>query len=327
MADGELRILQKIELPPFRPLRLWRGGDLQTLRNWLRPPKDTLDQWPGEGHIFNCHDGSGDRLIAKLHRPGHPGRRPLVLLIHGLSGSEDSYYCRVTAGHLLAAGYPVMRLNLRGAGPGRDFAKTTYHAGRSEDIASVILDLDVKLKRHGVVAIGYSLGGNVLLKYLSEIGANADLLGAVTISAPIDLRATAHCITSKRNRLYHAHLIDGMRQERGHDAKDIRTITEFDNRIVAPEAGYRDAQEYYADCSAAPRLGSIRVPTLVIHASDDPWIPVTCYGQVRWDDNPYLQLKLPVSGGHVGFHGIGLDRPWYDMAILRFLDVLRHKAH
>jgi predicted alpha/beta-fold hydrolase len=322
MADGELRKLRTLDLPPFRPLRLWRGGDLQTLRNWLRPPKDVLDRWPGEGHIFTCRDGSGDRLIAKLHRPAHPVKRPLILLIHGLSGSEDSYYVRVSAGHLLEAGYPVMRLNLRGAGPGRDFAKGTYHAGRSEDIASVVTDLDPKLKRYGVVAVGYSLGGNVLLKYLGEAGANADLLAAVSISAPIDLRATAHCLISKRNRLYHAHLIEGMRKERGPTAKDIRTITEYDNRIVAPENGFRDAEEYYAESSAAPRLGGVRVPTLVIHASDDPWIPVHCYGEVRWDDNPYLQLKLPTSGGHVGFHGQGLDRPWYDMALLRFLALL-----
>lgn len=322
MADGQLRTLQKLDLPPFRPLRLWRGGDLQTLRNWIRPPKENLDTWPAEGHIFTCNDGSGDRLIAKLHRPAHPGKRPLVLLIHGLSGSEDSYYVRVSASHLLAAGYPVMRLNLRGAGPGRDFAKGTYHAGRSEDVSAVLMELDAKLKRHGVVAVGFSLGGNVLLKYLSEAGTNADLLGAASISAPIDLKATQLCITSRRNRLYHAHLIDGMRVERGPDAKDIRTITEFDNRIVAPENGFRDADEYYAECSAARRLGGIRVPTLVIHASDDPWIPVACYGQVKWDDNPYLQLKLPVSGGHVGFHGLGLDRPWYDMALLRFLALL-----
>lgn len=326
MADGQVRILEKIDLPPFRPLPLWRGGDLQTLRNWIRPPKDDLDRWPGEGHVITCNDGSGDRLIAKLHHPAQAGKRPLVLLVHGLSGSEDSYYIRVSASHLLAAGYPVMRLNLRGAGPGRDFAKATYHAGRSEDIASALAGIDAKVKRHGVLAVGFSLGGNVLLKYLGEAegAAAADLLGAVSISAPIDLRATAHCITSKRNRLYHAHLIDGMRTERGLAAKDIRTITEYDNRIVAPENGYRDAEEYYAECSASRRLGGVRVPTMIIHASDDPWIPVASYGQVKWDDNPYLQLKLPVSGGHVGFHGLGLDRPWYDMAILRFLDVLRH---
>ena len=322
MADGQIRTLRKLELPPFRPLRLWRGGDLQTLRNWIRPPKDNLDLWPGEGHIFTCNDGTGDRLIAKLHRPTDAGKRPLILLIHGLSGSEDSYYVRVSASHLLAAGYPVMRLNLRGAGPGRDFAKGTYHAGRSEDIASALAGLDPRQKRHGVVAVGFSLGGNVLLKYLSETGANADLLGAVSISAPIDLKATSVSITSKRNRLYHAHLIDGMRVERGIIAKDIRTITEYDNRIVAPENGFRDAVEYYAESSAAPRLGGVRVPTMVIHASDDPWIPVACYGQVKWDDNPYLQLKLPVSGGHVGFHGQGLDRPWYDMALLKFLQIL-----
>ena len=119
MADTRLNVLQHFDLPPFRPLPLWRGGDLQTLRNWLKPPRETLDDWPGEELIFSCLDGSGDRLSAKLHRPEEGGHRPLILLVHGLSGSEDSFYVRVSAAHLLRAGYPVLRLNLRGAGPGR----------------------------------------------------------------------------------------------------------------------------------------------------------------------------------------------------------------
>ncbi len=170
------------------------------------------------------------------------------------------------------------------------------------------------------------MGGNVVLKYLSEVGAHADLLGAVTISAPIDLRATAHCITSKRNRLYHAHLIEGMRQERGLDAKDIRTITEYDNRIVAPENGFRDAE------NITPNVPQHRVSAVSVcrrSSSTPPTIPgfrsrptARCVGTTTRS----CHLKLPVSGGHIGFHGIGLDRPWYDLAILRFLDILRHKT-
>ncbi|MBL8708001.1 MAG: alpha/beta fold hydrolase [Rhodospirillaceae bacterium] len=319
MADSGLNPLATFDLPPFRPLPLWRGGDLQTLRNWLKPPRDTVDEWPSEICLFDCNDGSGDRLVARLHQPEGSDGKPLLLLIHGLSGCEDSFYVRVSAGHLLAAGYPVLRLNLRGAGPGRSHARWTYHAGRSADLAACLAGLDPALKRNGIVAVGYSLGGNLLLKYLGEAGANADLLAAVSISAPIDLKAAQQRLGSHRNRLYHAHLLANMRVERGPSARNIRSIREFDSRIVAPENGFRSADEYYAECSATRYLAAIRRPTLVIHAGDDPWIPAMSYATVEWDANPNLHLKLPVSGGHVGFHGQGLDRPWYDMAIQRFL--------
>lgn len=322
MADTRISHFEQLDLPPFRPLPLWRGGDLQTLRNWLKPPKDTIDDWAAETRVFDCRDGSGDRLIAKLHRPEDANGKPLILLVHGLSGSEDSFYVRVSAGHLLKAGYPVMRLNLRGAGPGRPLARGTYHAGRSEDVAACLAGIDPELTRHGIVAVGYSLGGNVLLKYLGEAGSNAEVMAAVSISAPIDLSAAQHRLGTHRNRLYHAHLLANMRAEKGPAARGIRSIREYDSRIVAPENGYRSAEEYYAECSANRYLHAIRRPTLVIHAGDDPWIPAMSYAEVKWGDNPSLQLKLPVSGGHVGFHGVGLDRPWYDLALLRFLERL-----
>lgn len=322
MADIRLSHFEQLDLPPFRPLPLWRGGDLQTLRNWLKPPKDTIDDWAAETRVFDCNDGSGDRLIARLHRPDDVEHKPLILLIHGLNGSEDSFYIRVSAGHLLKAGYPVMRLNLRGAGPGRSFSRSNYHAGRSEDIAACLKGLDSELTRNGIVAVGYSLGGNVLLKYLGETGANADLMAAVSVSAPIDLSAAQHRLATHRNRLYHAHLLANLRDETGPAARGIRSIREYDARIVAPAHGFQSAEQYYAECSANRRLLAIRRPTLVIHAGDDPWIPAMSYAEVKWGDNPYLHLKLPVSGGHVGFHGVGLDRPWYDLALLRFLELL-----
>ena len=319
MADGRLSLFERFDLPPFRPLPMWRGGDLQTLRNWLKPPKDMLDLWAGESCIFDCGDGSGDRLLGKLHRPVAEGDKPLLLLVHGLNGSEDSFYCRVTAGHLLAAGYPVLRLNLRGAGPGRSLSRSNYHAGRSEDVAACLAGLAPDLLRNGVVAIGYSLGGNLLLKYLGEAGADAGVMAAVTVSAPIDLKAAQQRLGTHRNRLYHAHLLSNLRDETGPEARGIRSIHEYDNKIVAPANGYASAEEYYEECSARRYLARIRRPTLMIHAGDDPWIPAMSYAAVKWSDHPLLHLKLPVSGGHVGFHGIGLDRPWYDMALLRFL--------
>lgn len=319
MADSRLSLFDHFDLPPFRPLPMWRGGDLQTLRNWLKPPRDLLDDHAATAFVFDCRDGSGDRLLAKLHRPEADGGKPLVLLVHGLNGSEDSFYCRVSAAHLLAAGYPVMRLNLRGAGPGRSFSRANYHAGRSEDVGHCLAGLPPDLLKHGVVAVGYSLGGNLLLKYLGEAGSDAGLMAAVTISAPIDLRAAQQRLGTHRNRLYHAHLLANLRDETGPAARGIRSIHEYDHKIVAPANGYRSAEEYYAECSAQRYLGRIRRPTLLIHAGDDPWIPAMSYAEVKWGEHASLHLKLPVSGGHVGFHGQGLDRPWYDLALLRFL--------
>jgi len=148
------------------------------------------------------------------------------------------------------------------------------------------------------------------------------VMAAVAISAPIDLKAAQQRLGTHRNRLYHAHLLATLREETGPGARRIRSIHEYDNKIVAPANGYRSAEEYYAECSANRYLMKIRRPTLVIHAGDDPWIPAMSYAEVKWGDNPDLMLKLPVSGGHVGFHGQGLDRPWYDIAILRFLERL-----
>jgi predicted alpha/beta-fold hydrolase len=322
MADTSLRPFEKLDLPPFRPLPMWRGGDLQTLRNWLKPPKENVDAWPAEPLIFDCGDGSGDRLLARLHRPMSDSGKPLVLLVHGLNGSEESFYVRVSASHLLAAGYPVMRLNLRGAGPGRALSRSNYHAGRSEDVAACLAGMTPAMLAHGVVAVGYSLGGNLLLKYLGEAGGNAAVMAAVTVSAPIDLKVAQQRLGTHRNRLYHAHLLANLRDETGPAARGIRSIHEYDNKIVAPANGYRSAEEYYAECSARRYLGRIRRPTLLIHAGDDPWIPAMSYAEVKWSEHPSLHLKLPVSGGHVGFHGVGLDRPWYDMALLRFLETI-----
>lgn len=323
MADSILTLFERFDLPPFRPLPMWRGGDLQTLRNWLKPPEDRLDDHAAVAFVFDCRDGSGDRLLAKLHRPQIDRGKPLVLLVHGLNGSEDSFYCRVSAAHLLAAGYPVMRLNLRGAGPGRSFSRSNYHAGRSEDVGHCLAGLSPELVKNGVVAVGYSLGGNLLLKYLGEAGSNAEVMAAVTISAPIDLKLAQQRLGTHRNRLYHAHLLANLRDETGPAARGIRSIHEYDDKIVAPANGYRSAEEYYTECSAKRHLANIRRPTLLIHAGDDPWIPAMSYAEVKWSEHPSLHLKLPVSGGHVGFHGQGLDRPWYDLALLRFLAMLQ----
>jgi len=307
------------KVPRFVPLPPWFGGDLQTLRNYLRPPADTiLAQWPGEILRFAMKDDTGDELVGTLHQPTEAQGKPLVLLLHGLTGCQDSTYVRVTARELLHASYPVLRLNWRGAGPSLGKTRAFYHAGRSEDLHAVIGSMTGALAGNGIVAIGYSLGANVLLKYVGERAGLSHLRAAIAVSPPIDLHAAQQRLAHRRNQRYHDYLLARMREERS-CADDVATILDFDNRVVAPASGFRDALDYYAQCSSGPRLGGIRTPTLIIHAMDDPWIPSKTFREIAWGQFRHIRLLMPWSGGHVGFHALGLKRPWHDEVALRFL--------
>lgn len=324
--------LARDAFPPFLPRAPWWGGDLQTLRNFLIGRQARLGAFPAERIELPLRDGSGDRLLAALNRPSvrPAAARPLVVLIHGLSGCEQSFYMLKTAHDLLGLGYPVLRLNLRGAGPSRPVCRFQYHAGRTEDLANALAGLPPALTTAGIVAIGYSLGGNMLLKFLGERGSAAPVKAAVSVSAPLDLVATSRYMMRRRNAIYQAHLLRDMRRESlGAGAeftasereaiRSARSIWEFDHRFSAPRNGYAGAEDYYEHNAARHYLDGIAVPTLMIHALDDPWIPADAYLAREWRRNPSLVPLLAQSGGHVGFQGKDRRRPWHDVCIARFL--------
>ncbi len=317
------------DFPPFRPLPPWFGGDLQTLRTTVREAFGRASAriaGPSERLSFPMPDGSGDVLLGALDRPAVAGR-PLAVLIHGLTGDEDGTYMHATAGALLSAGLPVLRLNLRGAGPSRSLCRGSYHAGRSEDLRAVIAQLPSDLVEAGLVLVGYSLGGNMLLKFLGEGDGTVPVRAAAAISAPIDLAATSRRFLAPRNALYHRWLLDRMKAEAlatpGLDPAlataipGLRSTLAFDEVVIAPRNGFAGAADYHHRCSAVRHMGGIRTPTLVIHALDDPWIPADVYTGFPWSRTPVLVPLLPPSGGHVGFH----DRAgaWHDLCLLRFL--------
>jgi predicted alpha/beta-fold hydrolase len=328
--DGEFHERAAADYGEFRPRLPWIGPDLQTIRNFVARPKVDLRPWPARRLWF---EADGDRLTGLWHRTGRLDR-PLVVLIHGLTGCERSSYVRVTAFHLLQRGYPVLRMNLRGAGPSRPHCREGYHAGRSDDLQRVLEQLPTGAARSGVAVVGYSLGGNILLRFLADPAAAAHpVRAAVSISAPIDLAVTQRRILEPRNRVYHAYLLSRMRKEALLLLRDRKwrrrvllanSVREFDERIVAPLYGFAGADDYHARCSAAPVLGQIRTPTLMIHGLDDPWIPAEPYLAFNWRAHPQLTALLPPKGGHVGFHGQGDRTPWHDRCIARFFD--RHLA-
>jgi uncharacterized protein len=321
-----------LDLPTFRPRFPWWGGDLQTIANRLRGVSISLAPHGTERLGFPLPDGTGDTLLASLDRPAAPrAGAPLAILIHGLTGAEDSLYLFTMARLLLDRGRRVLRLNLRGAGPSRPVCGQHYYAGRSQDLRALLSVLPDELTRDGLVAVGYSLGGAMLLKYLGEEGAATPLSAAATVSAPIDLAVTCRHMMRPRNRLYHRYILDLMKAEATGAGAVVsaaeraaimgaRSVWDYDDAFIAPRYGFASAEDYYERCRPTRFMAGIRVPTLLVAALDDPWIPGALYRDYDWASNTMLVPRLPGSGGHVGFHGAGSRQPWSDLAVARFFE-------
>jgi len=231
---------------------------------------------------------------------------------------------------LLDRGMTVLRLNLRGAGPSRSTCGGQYYAGRSQDFRALLELLPAGLTANGIVAVGYSLGGAMLLKYLGEEGTAARLAAAASVSAPIDLSATCRSMMRRRNGVYHRYLLGEMKDEATgagavlSDAErsailGTRSIWEYDDVFIAPRHDFGGSEDYYERCKPVRFMPGIRVPTLVVAALDDPWIPGELYRGFDWPATRALQPLLPQAGGHVGFHGVGDVQPWSDRVVADFL--------
>ena len=252
------------DLLAFRARFPWLTGDLQTVRNTAL---DRLGQGPkppaGAPRRLEipCKDGTGDRLLALLDEParsmaatgGGAAADGLVLLLHGLTGCEDSPYMRATARLLVQAGRRVVRLNLRGAGPSRATCGQHYHAGRGGDVAIAIAGLAAAGIGEVRVAVGYSLGASILLNHLADVGTATPLKLAMAVSAPLDLMATSICMQRPRNRVYQAAILADMKRDlRGSAAPEeltaaalrARTVRGFDDALIAPWNGFGTVERY-----------------------------------------------------------------------------------
>lgn len=316
-----------LDMPDFRPRFPWVGAHLQTIRNTVRDQRVSVP--PPEMLRFTMTDGSGDVLLAALNQPvGKDTEQPLAVLLHGLTGDQDSYYVRATTRMLLARGHSALRLNLRGAGASASLCRQRYHAGRTGDVRAVLAALPDDLVRQGVVLVGWSLGGNCVLKFLGEGDFPVPVRGGAAISAPIDLAASSHRFGQRRNRLYHRRILGQMKADMATNRSRIGDrwadaginaidLWDFDDKVVGPWNGWSGAPEYYAVNSALGFLPRIQVPTLVVHALDDPWIPADAYQDFNWSGTPSLIPAISRHGGHVGFHGVG--GVWSDQCLERFL--------
>lgn len=260
------------------------------------------------------------------------GRRRLAILQHGLESNTEAGYIRGMTRALERGGWDVLAWCFRGCGAAPNRLSRSYHSGETGDLAAVV---EHAARRYGEVAlIGFSLGGNVTLKYLGEGRVHPAVRAGVAISAPIDLAASAAVLDTRGwNKVYLRRflttLIRKMELKARHfpnevDAsgiRRIRTFREFDDRYTAPLHGFRDAADYWARASSRQFLPAIPVPTLLLNARNDPMLAPECFPDAEAESHRWLHLEAPASGGHVGF----LDfrhrlEPWTERRVVSFLE-------
>ena len=305
---------------PFEPVPFtgerapWIGGDMQTMRNTLIgliPPLDT----DGKEMLFAMPDG--DRLLGAYHKTPSIMRKGLIIIAHGLAGDYDSSYVRYLTKGAMAKGYDALRLNLRGAGKGHNLARSSYHAGRADDLHCI---LEQMAKIHPGLPLflcAYSLGGTMAVNVVSRFAVPDNLKAVASFCAPLDMVASAVKFHASRNRLYNRHFTNSLiRLTMARFARDqsimpdglmpsrlqkIKSVREFDDLFTSQIAGYRDAEDYYQGTSAIDRLGDITTPTLLCHSDNDPLIPDDAYRKIKPRKPVFCVITR--GGGHVGFHG------------------------
>ena len=307
----------------YRAPVLLRGGHVQTLLGALWPAGAPTPYTP---EILDLEDG--DVLHLGWRRSGH---RRLVILSHGLEGSLQAAYIRGLAAAAGRAGWDVLAWNYRGCGGLPNRLPRSYHSGESGDLRAVIEHAAPAYAE--VALVGFSLGGNLTLKYLGESPPHPAVRAAVAVSAPVDLASSADTLDGRPcNRLYQRRFLRSLLAKA--KAKSlrfpeavapldaIRTIREFDERFTAPLHGFRDAADYYARASALPHLGALTVPALLLNAFDDPLLARPSFPTDLATASRHLHLETPTHGGHVGFLDARLCR-WHERRILTFLEVER----
>lgn len=300
------------EARPFRPAAWLPGAHAQTIAGrYLRRPTGVHYR----RERLETPDGDFIDLDHAAVR-GHPvpADAPLVVVVHGLEGSSGSSYVRETCRALAKRGIRSVALNFRSCSGEPNRTARFYHAGETGDFGWVVDRLRERAPGVRLAAVGYSLGGNMLLKYLGERGAASPVGAAVAASVPFDLMAGArHLDATPMGRLYSRvflrqligkyrgkrHLI-GDRCDESRVTRS-RSFIDFDDAATAPLHGFADVADYYTRSSSRQYLAEIRVPTLLIQSKDDPFLPAEALPLAEVGANPSLALTLTDEGGHVGF--------------------------
>jgi uncharacterized protein len=307
-------------LKEFVPPWYLRNGHLQTIvgnflpRTYILPEPQA--RWI-EVEVGEANGHGPTKVVCDCHWQSDPVTRPTMLLLHGLEGSSNSQYVLGNASRAWAGGWNVVRMNMRSCGGGEEESPTLYHSGRSSDVSKVVAELVREFSLHAVALVGYSMGGNMVLKLAGELGKEAppELRVVVGVSPLMDLSASSDALHELQNRVYERRFLRAMLKRfarkselfprlypaPSHYPAIIRTMRDFDEHIVARYAGFAGADDYYAQVSSSRFVGNIAVPTLILHSADDPFIRMLPETRERLRSNPAVTLIETDHGGHCAF--------------------------
>lgn len=322
----------RVAARPFvAPLPL-RNAHAMTILGAKRPRSFALSAQTVERREFRTEPHT--TVVAYCHWQPHRLEAPTVLVIHGLEGSAEAHYVLGVADKAFAAGFNVLRYNVRNCGGTIHLTPTLYHSGLTVDLHHLTRELIEQDGLPQLFLMGFSMGGNQSLKFAGELGADAppQLRGVVAISPPIDLEQCSRAIKRRENMIYELRFLLSLR--RTMRAKNQHFPGTFDleklrgvwhlwdwDEAFQHHNGFDGARGYYQQASSLPYLPHIRVPTAIITAQDDPFIPYGSFSDRRLTGNPYLHLVAPVHGGHVAFCGTAQpdeDRAWAENRAVEF---------
>jgi len=265
------------------------------------------------------------------------GSRRLAIVLQGLEGDSGRPYMLGMVRALNRSAWDVLAMNFRGCSGEPNRTLRMYHSGETEDLHAVIRHVSASGMYSGLALVGFSLGGNAILKYLGERGDSVldAIKAAVAISVPCDLKGCSVCLEEFRNRIYLKRFLRMLRRkirakasiipesidDVGYDR--IRTLKDFDDRYTAPIHGFRDADDYYEKSSSRHFLPAISVPTLLINAADDPFLSASCFPAEDAKTNRSVFLEIPQHGGHVGFMTFDTNGEyWSETRVASFLGTI-----
>jgi uncharacterized protein len=325
---------------PYRRAWWLPGAHLQTVGGWLfRPRLDVVfhrerQELPDGDFVdldFAC-SGPWSEQAGRIERQAIP----VVLVLHGLEGGSRAGPALQAIRSLTAHGLQAVVMNFRSCSGEPNRTARFYHAGDTDDLAEVVVMLRTRFARSPIGILGYSLGGNVLLKFLGERGRRAqqDVRAAVAVSVPFDLGAGARQLERGVGLLYSAHFLRTLRRKYSGkrdmigtrcDADRVlraRTLRQFDDVATAPLHNFRDVEHYHSESSSAQYLDRIRVRTLLLHSVDDPFLPAEAIPRSAARRNGWVTSCFTAHGGHMGFIGGRSPRSpefWAEAEAARFL--------
>ena len=317
----------------FVPLPAWKGGHWMTLYAWGRPR--SFPALPrAQARYFDVAPGS--RVLAHCHWQQSRWEHPTLILLHGLESSSDAHYVRGLAEKGWAAGFNVVRLNQRNCGATEHLSDSLYHSGLTEDAIAVMRQLIATDGLTSFAVAGYSLGGNLALKLAGDYADRPpkELRAVCAVSPTMDLAVCVDALEEKHNAIYQWHFVRNLKRRMRRKVRAfpgrwsldalrrIRTIRQFDDAYTAPHHGFRDAADYYHRASAMRVIDRISIPTLIITAADDPFVPPGPFREPAVRRNRNITVKLTEHGGHCGFverPAAGYDGYWAEREIIDFV--------